>query len=154
MKFINLAANAIAIITFISCNDKAPAKQEPLNPQITGTWELVSSKTIEKEDTTITFPEKDVQMIKILNNTHFAFFKHDTGKRKSPPVFVSGSGTYSLSGENYKEHLEYCNYREWENHDFDFKLSFRNDTLIQQGFEKIDSLNINREIIEIYIKKK
>ena len=143
----------MAIIAFMSCNVKGPSNQQHSNQQLSGTWQLLSAKVIEKGDTSITFPEKDVQMIKIFNTTHFAFFKHDLNKGKSSPVFVSGSGTYSLSGENYSEHLEYCNYREWENHDFKFKLSFRNDTMIQQGFEKIDSLNVNREIIEIYIKR-
>ena len=73
---------------------------------------------------------------------------------KIPQFFDAGSGTYTLDGEAYSEHLAYCNYREWENRDFHFNLRVHNDTLIQTGIEKIDSLNINQEILEIYVKKR
>ncbi|TWV99211.1 hypothetical protein [Chitinophaga pinensis] len=48
-------------------------------------------------------------------------------------------GTYTLVGDKYSEHLEYCSYRGWENQDFSFKMEIRNDTIIQSGEEKIDS---------------
>lgn len=107
-----------------------------------------------KGDTIDTSPVKSVEMIKIINDTHFAFFKHDLNQgKKIEAVFDAGAGTYKLSGETYTENLEYCNLRDWENHSFDFTLKLTADTLTQRGIEKIDNLNVNREIIEIYVRK-
>lgn len=127
------------------------------NSSIIGTWKLVSSKKIIKKDTVSTYPIKgqSEEMLKMFNGTHFSFFKHDLQKGKTAtPIFDSGAGTYALSGNQYSEHLVYCNYRDWENTKFKFTLTLKNNTLIQRGIEKIDSLNINQEIIEIYTKVK
>ncbi|MFC3562986.1 lipocalin family protein [Pedobacter jamesrossensis] len=148
--------NALIIFAGLSlsaCNNSQNKSDESL--KITGTWQLKSSLAITNGDTVNTTPAKNTEMIKIFNETHFAFFSHDLNQGKdSSAVYSSGSGTYSLIGNNYKEHLEYCSARGWENHDFDFKLSIKKDTLEQKGIEKIDSLNINREIIEIYVRNK
>lgn len=140
------------IVASLGCSEK-PASSPPSS--IAGTWKLVSSKIISKGDTTITFPIANQEMIKMFTDKEFAFFKHDTNHAsKDSAVFDAGSGTYTLNGEAYSEHLTYCNYREWENRDFHFNLRVQNDTLIQTGIEKIDSLNINQEILEIYVKKR
>jgi len=122
---------------------------------LNGTWKLIYSKVTTGKKTEITYPVKDQEMIKIFNGNHFAFFKHDVKKGKiATPVFSSGAGTYTISGNVYKEHLSYCNYRDWENMDFEFTISLKKDSLIQKGIEKIDSLNVNQEIIEIYTRIK
>ncbi len=140
------------IVASLGCNEK-PASTT--SNSITGTWKLASSKIISKGDTTITFPVANQEMIKMFTEREFAFFKHNTNRTsKDSAVFDAGSGTYTLDGENYSEHLTYCNYREWENRDFHFNLRVQNDTLIQTGIEKIDSLNIDQEILEIYVKKR
>ena len=143
----------ICMAAITSCQQKEiKTEQKPDQPLI-GTWHLISSKSIEKGDTTVTTPPNDQEMVKIFNGTDFAFFTHDKKMGKvTKPVFDSGSGTYTLVGNNYAEHLAYCNYRDWENRDFKFTVQFKNDTLIQSGIEKIDSLNINHEIIETYVK--
>lgn len=92
-------------------------------------------------------------MIKMFNATTFAFFRHDIHKGKGKDaIFESGSGSYSLEGTVYKEKLIYCNYRDWENNEFTFELTLKQDTFIQRGVEKIDSLSIDREIIETYVR--
>lgn len=107
------------------------------------------------EDTVNTYPVPNQEMIKMFTEKEFAFFKHDINKAaKDSAVFSAGSGTYTLNGEEYSEHLTYCNYREWENHDFHFNLKVSNDSLIQTGREKIDSLGVDQEIVEIYVRKK
>jgi hypothetical protein len=127
----------------------------PRKPSLTGTYRLVNSKSIEKGDTTNTTPAKGTETIKILNDGHFAFFTHDLNKGAGPkPVYDSGSGAYVLDGDRYTEHLEFCNEREWENRTFNFKIEVRHDTIIQQGIEKIDSLKINHEIVETYVRLK
>ena len=151
---LTLIASALFCALF-SCKKEENSKDSTAAPSIAGTWELVSSKVIAKGDTVLTFPVKGQEMIKIFNENTFAFFKHDlNGGKGEAAIFDSGAGTYELKDGNYSEHLAYCNYRDWENRDFQFKLRMQNDSLIQTGIEKIDSLNINQEIIEIYVKKK
>lgn len=116
-----------------------------------GTWELLSETKIENGDTTFTPASSSQRMIKIINATHFAFLRHDLNSGKdSSATFTAGGGTYSLVGDVYKEHLEFFNLREWENHDFKFTVGIRNDTLIQQGEETVEGTGINRYIIEKY----
>lgn len=132
---------------------KAPTNKPDEHKTLDGTWELISALSITKQDTVVTFPVKNQQVIKMFNQSHFAFFKHDlSGGKDSTAVFGAGSGSYKLDGENYSEHLEYCNARGWENNDFHFTLNIINDTLIQRGVEKIDSLGVDRVIEERYRK--
>lgn len=146
--------SAALLITLAGCNANKNTTIETTEPSIVGTWELVSAKIITKGDTEVTFPVKDQKMVKIFSTESFAFFKHDIHKGTGDTaVFESGAGTYTLKGDDYAEHLEFCNYRGWENQDFKFKLHLKNDTLIQSGVEKIDSLNIDREIVETYVKR-
>jgi hypothetical protein len=143
----------ICIATITSCKQKDASVDKILHQPLIGTWHLISSKSIKKGDTVVTTPPKDQEMVKIFNGTDFAFFTHDKKAGKvATPVFDSGSGTYTLLGNNYTEHLAYCNYRDWENRNFKFTVQFKHDTLIQRGIEKIDSLKIDREIIETYVK--
>ena len=127
-------------ISFIilSCQEKQPTtSDEPQKNQLTGTWKLLSGTLIEKGDTVVTDYTKDVSMIKIINDTHFAFLNHDLKKGKdSTASFVAGGGTYNLSDSTYTEHLEYCTARDWEGHDFSFTVKLTGDTLVQSGIEK------------------
>lgn len=155
LKFLIIPALALA-----ACNQ--PVKQQPLVKEvpieavITGTWKLVSAIKVIKADTSSTYPVKgqEEEMIKVVNASHFAFFKHDLKKPGSKPVYDSGAGTYTLNGDTYTENLNYCNYREWEGHSFNFKVSFKGDTLVQKGIEKIEKLNIDQEIVETYVRVK
>lgn len=121
--------------------------------KIDGTWKLLKGTLIAKGDTTITEYTKNINFIKIINNTHFAFFEHDLDKGKNADaVFACGGGRYSLVGNLYTEHLEYCSSRIWEGSDFNFTIKIKNDTLIQSGIEKIDSAGIDRMNIEEYVR--
>jgi hypothetical protein len=138
----------------ISCgNEKAKETDKPVSLPITGTWKLLSGTLIEKGDTLVTDYTQNKSFIKIINDTHFAFFMHDLNKGKDTAntAYSSGGGRYSLNGNTYTEQLEYCTAREWEGNDFTFTVTINNDTLIQQGIEKIESEGINRMNIEKYI---
>ena len=138
------------IILMAGCGGRI---SQQATPSIEGTWRLISGTLIEKGDTTITYYNKNVSFIKILDKTHFAFLQHDLNKGKdSGAVFVSGGGRYSLKGYNYIEHLEYCSAREWEGNDFSFTISVKQDTLLQTGIEKVENLGINRVNIEKYVR--
>jgi hypothetical protein len=145
----------ILSISLFSCGVSTEHKKPVASMPIVGTWRLLSGTLIEKGDTVITDYTKDISFIKIINDSHFAFFNHDVKNGKdSSAVFGSGGGRYSLVDSIYTEHLEYCSAREWENHDFQFTLTLKNDTLIQQGIEKIESAGVDRLNIEKYVRMK
>ena len=152
-------AICMLVIFIMSCDTKKEpvadaVKNAPADSiTLTGTWRLAFSKVIKDKDTLNTYPVEGQEMIKLFNGSHFAFFKHDVTKGTGPAAtYESGAGTYVLSGNNYAEHLEYCNARGWEDKHFSFTLELHHDTLIQRGIEKIDSLKVNHEIVEAYIK--
>jgi hypothetical protein len=128
-------------------------KKEPL--PITGTWQLITGTLIEKGDTTITDYTKDLAFIKIINDSHFAFLKHDLTKGKGESKnFDAGGGTYTLSDSLYTEHLDYYRTKEWEGGKFSFVVTIKNDTLTQTGIEKVESAGINRINTEVYVRLK
>jgi hypothetical protein len=137
---------------FISCNnDSSPTRaEEAKHTPLEGTWQLISGTTITKGDTVTTDYTKSQKMIKIINATHFAFLLHDINKGKDTAIYSSGGGTYTLSKDQYTEHLDYCNDRNWEGHSFPFTVSIKDDTLIQTGIEKVESAGVDRMNIEKY----
>jgi hypothetical protein len=148
---------SLIIAMLASCNSATTTTAEPVNTAlpVVGTWELFSATLVEKDDTVTTdFAKSGQKMIKIINPTHFAFLRHDLTKGKDSAFYSSGGGSYTLRGDQYTEQLEYCSDRAWEGHSFPFTVSVSNDTLIQTGIEKIDSLGINRLNIEKYIRVK
>jgi hypothetical protein len=120
-----------------------------------GTWQLVSGTTITKGVSTVTDYSKGTRFIKIINGTHFAFLKHDLSPAKdSTNHFDAGGGSYTLKGNQYTEHLDYYADKNWEHKAFNFTVTIKNDTLIQKGLEKVENENIDRIIIEKYLKVK
>ena len=149
-------AFALLLTTVLSCSTKKednPQQHTPL--PIMGTWQLLSGTLIEKGDTVVTDYTKNISFIKIINDTHFSFLQHDLKKGKdSTAVFVAGGGKYTLTDSLYTENLEYCNDRNWEGHDFSFTITIKNDTLVQQGIEKVEAAGVNRLNIEKYVRMK
>lgn len=134
----------------LSCSSETPS-----SVAITGTWRLVSGATITGKDSTITDYTKGLSMIKIINDSHFAFLKHDVNSPKdSSNHFDGGGGSYTLEGNKYTEHLDYYSDRGWEGKSFTFTVSISNDTLVQSGREKVEGEGIDREIIEKYVRVK
>ena len=147
----------LAAIAFASCSPKPAATPDTPSTAspMAGTWKLVSAVTVTKGDTVKDYPVANQEMIKVLNATHFAFMRHDLSKGKGKDAtYTAGGGTYDFKGNKYTEHLAYLNFRDWEGKDFDFTVQFKHDTLVQKGIEKIDSLKIDHEIIETYVKQK
>ena len=142
-------------LLFTACGTKNQQEAPKTGIPIVGTWQLISGTTIENGDTTVTDYTKDLSFIKVINDTHFAFLKHsvNTGK-DSPANFGAGGGSYSLMDSVYTEHLDYCNEREWEGNDFAFTITLKNDTLTQQGIEKVEKAGVNRVNIEQYVRVK
>ena len=139
---------------FFSCKGKKEGTApKPSQFSIIGTWQLINGTVIEKGDTVVTDYTKNISFIKIINDTHFAFFQHDLTKGKDTgAIFVAGSGSYTLNNSLYSEHLEYCSDRNWENTDFKFTIELKKDTLIQSGVEIVENAGINRINTERYVR--
>ena len=153
----NFTGFVAMLLLFASCNTTISREETKTSKlPIEGTWKLLTGTLVEKGDTTVTDYTKGKEFIKIINATHFAFLSHDLNKGKDSATaeYSSGGGTYTLNDDTYTENLEYCNAREWEGNSFNFTITINNDTLIQQGVEKIDSLGINRINTEKYVRVK
>ena len=140
----------VIVCLLTACKEKPRA----VSP-IIGTWQLLSGTTITKGVSTVTDYTKTQRFIKIINATHFAFLKHDINTKKdSTNKFDAGGGAYTLTGDKYTEHLDYYTDKNWEGKTFDFNVTFKGDSLIQKGQEKVEKENINRTIIEKYVRVK
>lgn len=145
-------ANLLFTASFLlSCAAK-PGKADQSSLPIQGTWRLISGTTTSKGEHTSTDYTKTQQMIKIINSSHFAFLKHDLKPGKNN--FDAGGGSYILKGDQYTEHLDYYNDRNWEGKTFTFTVKINGDTLVQKGIEKVEGAGVDREITEKYIKVK
>ncbi len=143
----------LALITFLTSCAPDSKKDNGNSLNLKCTWQLITSTTVTNGKSVITDYTKGQKMIKIINDTHFAFLKHNTNK-DSTLNFDAGGGAYTLNGNNYTEHLDFYNDRNWEGKSFKFKIFFKNDTLIQSGLERVEKEGIDRVIIEKYIKLK
>jgi hypothetical protein len=141
-------------LALLGCNTSQPdSSLETESPPLEGTWKLISGTLIEKGDTTVTDYTGNESMIKIINASHFAFLRHDLNKgQDSTAVFVAGGGVYTLEGDQYTEHLEYCSAREWEGNTFQFTVTLDGDTLTQEGVEKVEELGVERLNVEKYVR--
>jgi hypothetical protein len=141
-------------LALLGCNTSQPdLSLETESPPLEGTWKLISGTLIEKGDSTVTDYTGNESMIKIINASHFAFLRHDLNKgQDSTAVFVAGGGVYTLEGDQYTEHLEYCSAREWEGNTFQFTVTLEGDTLTQEGVEKVEELGVERLNVEKYVR--
>lgn len=138
------------VLSLLACSNKNEGKRDL---DIQGTWQLISATTIDKGKSQTTDYSGKLKMIKMFNNTHFAFLKHSLDP-KDTTSFDAGGGTFVLKGEDYTERLEYYKSKNWEGKSFNFKLAIHQDTLIQKGVEKVEAAGVDRVIIEKYIKVK
>lgn len=147
---------AAACLFIIACNTGSqPDDRTAPQPELQGTWKLLTGTLIENGDTTVTSYSGNVSFIKIINNTHFAFLQHDLKKGKdSAASFVAGGGRFELKDSSYTEHLEYCSAREWEGNEFHFTVRVQGDTLVQYGVEKVQAAGVDRINIEKYARVK
>ena len=156
MNRTNRSLLCLSLFISVACSvNKGTTKPNGLTTlsPIQGSWKLISSQTIVNGDTTLIDYTKDFEGIKIINDTHFSFFQHDVKKgRDSAARFTSGGGKYLLRDNAYTEFLEYCSDKNWENNKFDFTVKIKNDSLIQTGIERVPSLQVDRVIIETYVR--
>ncbi|KQC01303.1 hypothetical protein [Pedobacter sp. Hv1] len=140
--------------TFLACV-RSPQIEET-TVALKGTWQLLSATTLDKgKSTVIDFTKGNKRMIKIINDTHFAFLNHDLDTAKnSNDRFDAGGGRYKLAGNEYTEYLDFYKDKNWEGKTFNFKVSIHKDTLIQTGMEKVEAAGVDRVITEKYVRVK
>jgi len=130
-------------------------KEATSPPAIIGTWRMVSAMTIKGSDTTIVNHAQNLEFMKIISPTHFAFLQHDRNHGKdSTASFVAGGGTVKFGEGKYTETLEYCNYREWEGGVFELNYVIMGDTLVTTAHEKVEKLNVDQINIETLVRVK
>jgi hypothetical protein len=148
----------VALVGFGGCGQRQKVEGDAPKNSAIGTWELVSKTTTYGGDSVTHDVVAGAKTIKIINATHFAFLTHEVRVGSDTtavvPVFVAGGGSYTLRDSIYTESLEYCNFREWENHKFSFILKVKGDSLIQSGEEEVEELKIRQTIVEKYIRVK
>jgi len=142
---------AAALVFLNSCKENGEPAADKVN-DIRGTWKLISGKIIDKNSGKTSSYPMNFEMIKIINDTHFAFLKHSKNLKDSLG-FDAGGGSYTLNGQVYTEHLQYYKNKNWEGQKFAFKISVSNDTFTQTGVEKVEKEGVDRVIIEKYIKE-
>lgn len=150
MKFLCLRLFIFVPVLLVACTVQPPVSENKLK----GSWKLLSSVYI-KKDTVIHNDLPGTSMIKILNDTHFAFLQHTDDKTDSTGTFGGGGGTYTLNGDHYTENLVYCSARAYEGNAFEFTISFHGDTLVQEGVEKLKEIGAGEEdlhLVEKYIR--
>lgn len=149
-----ILSSLIGFVVISSCTAPIDKNEAAVNP-IKGSWKLLSATTVSKGETSFTDYTKDQEMIKIINDDHFAFLKHNLKPDKDGKnSFDAGGGKYTLKGDQYTEFLDYYNDKNWEGKSFVFTIKFKNDTLMQTGVEKVEKAGIDRTITEKYLKIK
>jgi hypothetical protein len=150
-----LTAFTFSIALFLTACQTKQDKAETASLHLNGTWQLITGTTITKGVSAVTDYTKNQRMIKIVNDTHFAFLKHALNTPKdSTNAFDAGGGRYTLKGDQYTEYLDFYSDKKWEGKSFNFTVSLKNDTLTQKGLEKVEGTGIDRIIIEKYVKVK
>jgi hypothetical protein len=150
-----LMAAFMTILITASCSEetkpseKIKPSEENISP-IEGTWKMTYAE-IRENDSVQVKDLSSTDFIKIINRSHFAFFNQERGTNEN---FTAGAGTYTFDGSKYVENLDYINFVDYRGHMFSFEVEIKGDSLIQQGFEKIEDSGIDRYILEKYIRIK
>lgn len=131
-------------------NNSATKTEHKEFNELIGSWKLVYNE-IRVNDTVEVKDLSNSNFIKIINNSHFAFFNQVEGKAEG---FYGGGGSYTLEGDKYIEHLDYISQVNFRNHVFPFTIEIKGDSLIQYGLEEVKEANIKRFIVEKYLRVK
>ena len=139
-----------------SCSKEIKPKEPEMNPVkkevngLEGTWKMTYAE-IRENDSIQVKDLSSTDFIKIINRSHFAFFNQERGTQEN---FTAGAGTYTFDGSKYIENLKFINFVDYRGHSFSFDVETKGDSLIQQGYEKIEASGIDRYILEKYIRIK
>jgi len=148
--FIGISIVAVSCTKEIKLNEQETNLQKPEISRIEGTWKMTYAE-IRENDSIQVKDLSSTDFIKIINRSHFSFFNQERGTQEN---FTAGAGTYTYDGSKYVENLEFINFVDYRGHSFSFDVEIKGDSLIQQGYEKIEASGIDRYILEKYIRIK
>ncbi len=153
MRSFYLKLAIAAPVFFTACTPSQPAAENKLK----GSWKLVSSVYI-KNDTVMHNDLPGTSMMKILNDTHFAFLQHTVDKADTTGVFAGGGGTYTSARRSlHRDPGVVAAHATHEGNAFEFTIAFHGDTLIQEGVENLKELGAGEEnlhLVEKYLRIK
>lgn len=138
----------LVLLLIVSCNCHTNSVVDVQDTSIEGTWKLFYG-SIEQNDSLEIKDVSKSDFIKIINDSHFAFFNQVKGSAEN---FYGGAGTYTLDGNIYIESLNYIRNTDLRSHKFPFTIELKGDTLIQHGHEKVEAAQIDRYIVEKYLR--
>jgi uncharacterized protein (TIGR03067 family) len=98
-----------------------------LNNDLAGTWELVSAEYGGQA------APNDMKELKMISAKHFMFITYG---RKSSKAIRNGTGSYTLDGDSYTEHVDFMSGEGTDGatgKDFIYKIKLDGDTLTQTG---------------------
>ncbi|MBN2635261.1 MAG: hypothetical protein JXR61_03260 [Prolixibacteraceae bacterium] len=126
------------------------ATHEPLE----GTWKLVEYKSIVDGEVAWTIPgNAEGEQLKSWSGEYFLFVGKFISDGTTTPNY--GSGTYTLNGNQYTEHIAFHISEDYTGSDERLLMEFKGDTLIQINPVNVDwSYDKNNYRMEKYVRVK
>ncbi len=131
------------------------ANNPPQEQSLVGSWQLMHEEIRINGKTIPTFNPATHKMMKLFNDTHFAFVSNGdkrprfTSYQLTPEEkviafenFGGGGGRYTFADGYLTEHIEYMNYPNYEGESIRFKITIDGDTMIQEGDYPITKLGL------------
>lgn len=125
------------------------------DPSIIGTWELQQETIRFGDEEIVTFDSATRSMIKIFNDSHFAFVSKgenrepfaglsltDQEKARAFDNFGGGGGRYTFKNGVLTEKIEYMSYPNYEGEQIAFEITFEGDRMIQEGHYPLARLGL------------
>ena len=132
-----------------------------------GVWQLQTSD-LTIGDTTYPCLPADWQMIKMITPTRFAFFSAKQQRPNFPSyegtpelrldafaTYNSGSGHYTLAGDCYTEHIEFCNFPNYVGQSITFTLTLDGERLTMAGTYPLVNMGLGDSdgyLVETYLR--
>ncbi|WP_111642911.1 glycoside hydrolase family 18 protein [Marinimicrobium alkaliphilum] len=125
----------------------APEAHGQINTEsLIGTWQLLEETIRFGDEVIVTFDADSREMIKIFNDSHFAFVSKgedrepfaglsltDQEKARAFDNFGAGGGRYTFADGVLTEKIGFMSYPNYEGEQIAFKISFEGDRMIQEG---------------------
>jgi hypothetical protein len=158
MKLLNTFGLCSVLLFVSACtthNHHSIATKASPAQSLVGSWQLMHEEIRINGKTIPTFNPATHKMMKLFNDTHFAFVSHGdkrprfTSYQLTPEEkviafenFGGGGGRYTFADGYLTEHIEYMNYPNYEGESIRFKITIDGDTLIQEGDYPITQLGL------------
>jgi len=150
-----LSAILSAAVLTASCQTISSAISSSDSPSIEGSWKLLHEEIRFGDQVYPVFDPTTRDMVKIFNHDRFAFTS--IGKNRPPftsyqPAdaekvvafdnFTGGAGRYTYEDGYLTEHIEHLSIPNYEGVSIRFQITFKEDTMIQEGMYPIKAMGL------------